>query len=414
MDIGVVERNPATNSDEKASPSERSEAELHREAAHHLEEIHQYLHDRHARRDVVLRTETPSGQQIDWIPIESQSPDGRIADPPDDDRPGAESDDENQAEPTRFELQEEGARLGPPGTVPVVHLPIERIRPVGDLQDWLAKSGRANRITPPDDQRGAEPPALTGHKYATAFQSVTCYGTEGDINTWKPYVEWSDEFSLCQLWLVRGSGIQLQTVEVGNTVYRNLNGDWEPHLFTYYTTNGYIQSGDYLGGYNQHVDGWVQYSGSIYPGALSRPLSQLGGPQYTTKLKVQLTGGNWWVRVNGIWMGYYPAGLFSSTGLRFEASLVDWGGEVFDHPSHFGTSRTDMGSGRWPSEGWQYAAYVNHLQYQSSPTGALTRFAGVASVTHPACYDLIADFGHTGSWGPHFWYGGPGRNPACP
>jgi hypothetical protein len=414
MEIGVVEKNPASDN-ETAPPIERSDAEVRREAAERLEEIHQYLRDRYARRDIVMQTETRAGQQLDWIPVESQSSDGKIDDPPDEDRPVVLVEGEYEAEPIRFELQEETATLGPPGTVPVVRKPIERIRPVGDLQDWLAKSGRLNRIAPPDDPRRAEPPALvSGHKYADAYQAVTCYGTEGDINIWKPYVEWSDEFSLCQLWLERGSGTQLQTVEVGSQVYRNLYGDWEPHLFIYYTTNGYAQSGDYLGGYNQDVDGWRQVSNSIYPETLAKPLSQLGGTQYTMTIKVQLSAGNWWVRVNGIWMGYYPASLYSPTGLRFQASLVDWGGEVFASPVHPGTTGTDMGSGRWPSEGWQRAAFINHLQYQSAPGGALTPIQGVGFVTNPLCYDLITNFGNTGSWGSHLWYGGPGRNPACP
>ncbi len=422
MEIGVVERNPESNGrDESAPDKERSKAELDKEAAERLEEIHQHLRDRYASREVVARTETPAGQQLDWVPIESQSSDGKIADPPDEDRPAAPRGGEYHIEPPRFELQHEDAKMGPPGTVPVVRKPIERIRPVGDLQDWLAKGSRAKRLTPPDARRGVEPPGdSVAHKYAHAYQPVTCYGTEGNINIWKPYVEWSDEFSLGQLWLVRGSDIQRQTLEVGHQLYPDLYGDWEPHLFIFYTTNNSTQSGDYLGGYNQDVDGWVQVSQSIFPEALPGSLSQLGGQQFEMALKVQLYEdaegrGNWWIRVNGEWMGYYPASLYSPfTGLRSEASIVDWGGEIVDEPAHPETTETDMGSGHFPHEGWQHCAYMNNLQYQSGPDGLMTRFQGVPSTTHPNCYGLTADFGHTGTWGSHFWWGGSGRNPACP
>ena len=109
-----------------------------------------------------------------------------------------------------------------------------------------------------------------------------------------PYCEHADEFSLGQCALVRGAGSTKQTIETGHQQYRDLYGDWVPHFFVFYTTNGYTSSGDNLGGYNQDVNGWVQYSSSIFPEALSSPLSTFGGTQYVMNLKWQLwreTGG---------------------------------------------------------------------------------------------------------------------------
>src|SRR5262249_16145062 len=139
----------------------------------------------------------------------------------------------------------------------------------------------------------------TVHKYAYSAHWVTCYGCEGNINAWDPYVEWSDEFSLGQCALARGSGGSNQTGEAGHQEYKDRTDEWVPHLFIYYTTNGYTSSGDNIGGYNQDVDGWVQYSPYIYPEALSSPLSSSGGTQYIMNLKWQLWAGNWWLRVNG-------------------------------------------------------------------------------------------------------------------
>jgi hypothetical protein len=291
---------------------------------------------------------------------------------------------------------------------------IEHIRPDGDLQDWLSKSGRAKRLAPPDAFRVRQSSSVPEHAYAYAYQFVTCLGTEGVINAWRHYVEWSDEFSIGQLWLSRGSGPQHQTLEVGIQTRRDSYGDWEPHVFVFYTTNNYGPYGDFLGGYDQDVKGWMQHSRVIVPGHRQTQLSQFGGQQFDTPLKVQLSGGKWWVMVNGHWMGYYPASLYNETGLRSEASLVEWGGEVLDLPAHPGTTATDMGSGLFPWEGYQRAAYMRNLAYQSDPTGTMARFQGSVEASNPDCYDISADFTSDSSWGSHFFWGGTGRNSACP
>ncbi len=187
------------------------------------------------------------------------------------------------------------------------------------------------------------------------------------------------------------------------------------HLFVYYTTNGYTSSGDNIGGYNQDVQGWVQYSPYIYPEALSFPLSSFGGTQYIMNLKWQLWTGNWWLRVNGRWIGYYPATLFATFGLRSEAEKTAWYGEVVDSAGHAGTTQTDMGNGHWPYEGWQHCAYMSNLVYQSSMAGAMARYnPGTVYASHPQCYAIDGHFANTGSWGPYFWWGGSGRNSQCP
>src|SRR5262249_27274438 len=152
-----------------------------------------------------------SGQELDWIPIESQAPDGRIASPPsenglylDDPKKLADGREMRPHELTVFELQQKDAQFGPKGTDPVVRPDISKIRPVGTLQDYLSKHGRAMRILPDDDPREfAYPDDGTAHKYAYSAQYVTCYGGEGNINAWDPYLEWSNEFSLGQVAIAR-------------------------------------------------------------------------------------------------------------------------------------------------------------------------------------------------------------------
>ena len=414
-----VERNPASDEERYAGQDPAAAAaDRERAASERLEEIHQYLRDQYARRDVVTRTQTPGGQEFDWVPIESQGHPGKAADPPDDDRPRVADEGDYRAEPARSELEAPDLELGPPGTVPLLRLPIDKITPSGRLQDWLAKGPRPTPVTPPDD-----PAAAAGdpseHKYAHALQYVACYGTEATLNLWKSYVEWSNEFSLVQLWLSRGSpiGNLRQTVEVGQQVYKDLYGDWQPHLFVFYTTNNYTLLGDNLGGYNQNVAGWKQVATTIAPGVGYTTTSQYGGQQYENAIKVQLSAGNWWVSINGVWMGYYPTSLFNATGLLNQSDMSDWGGEIVDANSVPGTTATQMGSGRWPSEGWQWAGYVRNLLYQSDPAGGMTRFQGFTDLTHPGCYGIAEDFTSNDSWQAYFWYGGPGKsplNPTCP
>ena len=421
---GKIEKNEDDQDKDEAQSKREPDTEVsEKEAARRLEQIHQYLRDRANRRDMIARTRTESGQELDWIPIESQTQDGRIASPPsedglylDDPKKPAYGREMRPHELTVFELQRKGAEFGPKGTVPLVRRDTSKIRPVRTLQDYLSKHGRAMRILPDDDPRQfAYPDDGTTHKYAYSAQYLTCYGAEGSINAWDPYLEWSNEFSLGQVALARGSGSGKQTVEAGHQEYRDLYGDWVPHLFVFYTTNGYTSSGDNQGGYNRDVDGWVQYSSTIYPEAISSPLSQFGGTQYIMSLKWQLWQGNWWLRVSGIWIGYYPASLFSTSGLRSQAGKVAWYGEVVDSGNHAGTTATDMGNGHWPYEGWQHCAYMSHLYYQSSTGGALSRY-NPSSVygTNSLCYDIDGHFDNTGSWGPYFWWGGSGRNSGCP
>jgi Neprosin len=421
---GKIEKNEESRDEDETQPKREPDTELsEKEAARRLEQIHQYLRDRADRRDVIARTRTESGQELDWIPIDSQTPDGRIASPPsedglylDDPRKPAEGHEMRPHELTVFELQRKGAECGPKGTVPLVRRDFSQIQPVRTLQDYLSKHGRAMRILPDDDPREfAYPDDGTVHKYAYSAQFVTCYGGEGSINAWDPYLEWSNEFSLGQVALARGSGSGKQTIEAGHQEYRDLYGDWVPHLFIFYTTNGYTSSGDNKGGYNRDVDGWVQYSNTIYPEAKSSPLSQFGGTQYIMSLKWQLWQGNWWLRVNGVWIGYYPASLFSTSGLLSQADKIAWYGEVVDSGGHAGTTATDMGNGHWPYEGWQHCAYMSHLYYQSSNGGALARYnPSSVYATSSLCYDIEDHFNNTGSWGPYFWWGGSGRNSSCP
>lgn len=384
-------------------------------AAERLDQIRQYLLDRRARLDIVATTRTRSGEEVDWIPVESQTADGRVADSPEVAEPYEPSrDPERPTEPARFDLEYDDAELGPPGSVPVRRHPVDRLEPEGDLRDFLAKGAHAQRLRPPDTFFAAGSKSIPDHAHAALFELTTCFGTEGTINVWRPYVEWSDEFSLGQLWLTAGivGTVTLQSVEAGVQTRKDSYGDLDPHAFIYYTTNGYFQDGNSLGGYDRDVDGWFQTSRTRYPGGRVSQVSTFGGTQLEFEFKVQLFQDNWWIRVNGDYMGYYPASLYSPFGLRSQATTVGWGGEVFDELAHPGTTNTDMGSGKFPFEGFGQAAYMRNLAYQSDAAGTMTQMGGLPTVENPDCYDISANTDP--NWGRYFYWGGTGRNSACP
>lgn len=374
------------------------------------EELYEYFRQRQRRLEIIKTTRTPGGQILDWVPIESQLARNRkLASPPSKSVPLELGSGRKRVKPVRFELEDPDAVRGPEGTVPIVRRNLKLLRSVRPLQDHLSKHGHRAYTMFIDERDSVEVPADgTVHEYAYSSQWVTCYGADGNLAAFDPYVYRSDEFSLLQVALVRGSGSGKQTIEAGWQEYRNLYGDWVPHLFVFYTTNGYTKSGDNKGGYNRDVDGWVQYSNVVYPEAISSPNSTRGGAQYIMQIKYQLYQGNWWFCCNGRWIGYYPASLFNANGLRSKAEKVAFYGEIVDSGKDSRSSWTDMGSGYWPDRGWKWSAYMSNLRYQSGTGGSMSRYSGTTWESNPNEYGIEAHFDNTGSWKSYCWVGGPG------
>ena len=368
-------------------------------------EIREYFEGRVASLDVIKTTKTPSGQILDWIKMESQLPTGQIANPPPEIDKLVFAQGRLKDQLAKFELEQSTVDRGPEGTVPILRKDLTNIRVTKSLSDHLSKHGHKTYSMQINENDSIEVPGDGAHDYSYTAQYVTCYGGEGYFSAYSPYTQWSDEFSLLQILMRRGN----QTVESGWQDYRDLYGDWVPHLFVYYTTNGYSGDGDYIGGYNQDVDGWIQYSSSIYPGTLSSPNSVRGGAQYVMFIKYQLYQGNWWLNCNNNWIGYYPASLFSSEGLNLRADKIAFYGEIVDSSSHAGLTQTDMGSGYWPEYRWPWAAYMRSLRYQSNANGGMSQYnADTILTSDPNLYDLENHMNSGTTWNSYFWLGGPG------
>ena len=121
----------------------------------------------------------------------------------------------------------------PQGAIPVLRLTMETLPRFETLDDFFKKGH--GFIQPPCGSDGSSAP----HEYAHASRNIANWGAESILNVWSPYVEKSNEFSLSQIWVVRGSGADRETVEAGWQVYKDLYGDWRAHLFIYFTPDNY-------------------------------------------------------------------------------------------------------------------------------------------------------------------------------
>jgi hypothetical protein len=315
-----------------------------------------------------------------------------------------------------FELERLGAKRGPKGWLPALQLK-------------------------PDTSKD-----FAIHLYAETVQQkdVQCYGQDGVLSVHSPHVSKNGGFSLAQTALVNAPGqaggchhtaldssVGWQTLEAGWHVAYRQYGDYDPHLFTYYTTDGYAdQQKDNIRGYNSIVSGWRQYSETVYPGESLSFFRVRDAQKPVLRIRYQLHNGNWWLFCNRDWIGYYPASLFNDArqdGLSKNANMLWFFGEVAAarEPAVFGTagpwkdgknhryelytmSAYGMGQGKVirARDDWASAAYMRNLN-QLDAKGKSLSYKGNkhrTAVDHP--FDTKTHFNGKGPKGSWLQYGG--------
>jgi Neprosin len=325
-----------------------------------------YYVQRRKRLEVVKTTQTPSGQVIDWIPIESQGP---IATPPPH-PPKVESRCDavrSTAIEARFELEMPGVERGPEGTVPIAR-PRMHLAGTGAFRKRHVDGRRLMndpRFPPPDP---------FGFYHATAAASVTCYGCLSVLSLWDPHTENDGDHTISQFGIQNFDNPQLQSIEAGWICSKAQFGDNLAHLFTYYTTNGYAKDGDNLGGYNSDHAGWQQHDKNIYPGAAIAHVDGPAFPAYEMQISFDLHDGNWWFYVGNTPVGYYRGSLFSP---RPGATIADHGswaafwGEVYSADKDPSKTTTSMGSGQHAKYGWPFTAYQRDMFIRNTAGGTI-------------------------------------------
>jgi Neprosin len=254
-----------------------------------------------------------------------------------------------------------------------------------------------------------EPP----HRYAHASANLDNRGVRSQLNVWSPRPLPGD-MTLGQTWIVayRPDG-KPQTVESGWQVWEGWGTKYAVP-FIYYTTNGYDSSEGTAksGCYNVSptCNAFVPYSSAIILG-VPLPVPSSGGTEQTT-LTISWflkANGNWWVEINGIWLGYYPKATFANGPLAGGAQVIDFGGEATGWQA-----TSEMGSGHYAKDGYGIAAFFNGIGYSDMSGKPLSVGSQqlTPSMSDATCYTIqfAGVPSEATTAGGSFFFGGPGTN----
>lgn len=306
----------------------------------------------------------------------------------------------------------------PEGSIPVQRMSTDPNNPRQKKHRRKQQSPRS-RTKHSNTTDPADPSAGLPHQYAVVEGAPTLIGGYlGGGATFSvngPVIaDPSYEFSLSQLWLVAGDSSNTNTAEVGWQVYPGLHPSdkpWAPHLFVYWTSDDYQNTGCY----NLGCSGFVQIDKTWVLGGAFSPYTTLAGHskvEYEVTIYVvfdpKIPG--WVLVIDNTVVGYWPSNIYNT--LRTGADSVQFGGEIA--PATIPTD-TAMGSGAFPSKGYPTAAYQRNVFYFDSAGNAFDADILVWAVTNPDCYTLlIEEKAPRKGWASFFFFGGPGAlNPAC-
>jgi len=292
-------------------------------------------------------------------------------------------------------------------TVPIGRTTLEEMTQFPTLKAFLSKGphGKGQPPVPPKAD-GAIPPEPVEHKHDVTYEWIYNLGGHSNLSVNNPsvYTPWGEVFSLSQVWYIGFNGGATQTVEAGWQVYPGRLGDEQPHLFAYWTADGYNNTGCYDYG----CGAFVQYDGSLFLGVAFSPVSVPGGAQYEVPIEWEWWYGNWWLEVNGTWVGYYPGGLFGAGDMATHSDLIEFGGEIV---GGYGTSYNyypPMGSVNWGTDGWPWAAYQRQIWYFDGSYNGQWAWGLTAFNSCPAGTSILGPYWGGSDWGIYFFFGGPG------
>uniref|UniRef100_A0A0C9RU54 TSA: Wollemia nobilis Ref_Wollemi_Transcript_12890_1779 transcribed RNA sequence n=1 Tax=Wollemia nobilis TaxID=56998 RepID=A0A0C9RU54_9CONI len=307
------------------------------------------------------------------------------------------------------------------GTIPMLEITYEEVKAAGSVRQFLRrdKKGLPSQPSSLNNSEGAlkaEDSARHVHAIQrwTTQQENTIVSASARFNLWAPGIDSSNGiFSLGQLWFTNNS--PLQTIEIGWHVDPQIysNDPQLPHLFVYWTANGYqgtgcynYQCSGYVGYDTQHIGPGNALYSSVYDGEQKEIYITLnqedadGTPAYV-------------LYIDNVKTGYWPRSLFQS--LSIAANDVDMGGEVCFHDNGQATI-TEMGSGKFPSQGLGRAAYVRQIEIRDAAGDIVSQRPSTLFRNNDACYDIVPALLDSSDpyWGVHFFYGGPGASkPTC-
>lgn len=261
-----------------------------------------------------------------------------------------------------------------------------------------APKGMPPRTTPKVHPNVLTPCGTPCYRYASGKQThAAADGVSISSTVQKPVVLSTDYHSLFELATVDTANDN--TMELGWNVDPSVNGDSDPHLFTFLWVNGVPQC------YNGCPSGGTpgaQYldAAGCSPWCAGDNLSSFIGTAHTFQIRHYATGtAGWWMSVDGTFRGVWPDTSFSTGTVSTTSTFTQAFGEVALGNT---PSETDMGD----------------AVLASSTVGALAQsFTLINSTSSPSL--VVSGTGspfQTDRWNwvslsaTSFRYGGPGGN----
>jgi len=360
-------------------------------------EVDRYIRDNLYRGyRIVDTTQTYSGDIVDWVDPDSV-PGSQIEPPPPVPAEELRTPPGVELQPT--ELEEYPELGGPDGTIPVTR-PDFAAYVRGESTDASLADYVRNR------QAGGQP-WYQNRQYGGFTKSSPNTLVVANVANNIGSVE-NGNFSLIEVATECDGWNTDTTMElVGAVVTRDrVSSDGALRLRVEFFTAGGGAMGNYVGGWDGQVKGFVPAAGRPYGPNVLLPQSVIGStPQYESPIKIQNYNGNWWIAHNGNWLGYYPGSYFDL--MHYQGCKSLWYGEVYD-PTPTSWTFTDMGSGYWPLYGNKWAAHVRNPYYGY---GSSTYWPDGASKMVPQdslCYSNTAMTWGASPWDRYFFLGGPG------
>ncbi|KAK1260880.1 hypothetical protein QJS04_geneDACA002026 [Acorus gramineus] len=230
----------------------------------------------------------------------------------------------------------------------------------------------------------------------------TYYGVQASLSTNAP-TAMRNQFTASSISLANGLYDHEDIIQAGWMVSTPLFGNLVPRVFIHWMVDG-----GRTGCYNFQCSGFVQISRSIAPGSHTQPVCIYGGDQFDLLFQIHKDVNNtgWWLTIEDQVIGYWPLALFKT--LNEAASSAQWGGEIFSPRTAPGPQ---MGSGQFPEEGYQRAAFqrLTCVVDESKAWAAPNIYNVMDSSDKNDCYRVVeGPWGDDNPWLNSFYFGGPG------
>jgi hypothetical protein len=454
--------------------------------------IHAYIYANYAPSDVRHSFQTPMGDDIDCIDFYAQPSvkdalqrGVRVSDQGPPNAPRDLTPKADAPPPGAFdgEPDESGnARACPSGSVPYVRRSVERIQRAGGLDALLARTVKPHSPAPSPPGPGFPGAAdYGGYSHATLRHTAQNLGGGATMSLYNPWYycplasgggcncggsgQAPCDHTLSQVWSFvgdcvmnngactpAGSSVPIESVEVGWIVDYGDYLDTNTHLFVFGTSNGY-QNGCYntYWGQSNASSGspcaWTSLNGAYAPNMALSPTGtwQTPGvaPPEITLITYNPGNGDWYVAVNGSWIGYFS--LPYTGQMKTSAAVFQTGGEIYeasedpqydnnkpsDDQTCMGACYDPANSGPSGQLGYKVSAYAydNYYLLQGSgsqmcsgapccsgglcwtpasdtPTVTKGSESGLGVANGSTSPSLPSGSTNSGYWGPYFYFGG--------